>query len=112
MPTRREFFCLHRRISSFLALGTEDTSNFKRRLRKLYDLRSSLVHGGASIAHPIEDDALDDRAFEGSWEFQKAVDFGAAVVIVCLQKLILTGASGLLFAESIDYVDFGETQPV
>jgi hypothetical protein len=103
------FSALNRRISNFLGLSAEDASNLKRRLRKIYDLRSSLVHGGASIAHPIEDDALDKRAFESSWEFQKAVDFGSAIVVICLQKLIIADVIGLQFEEAIGYVNFSET---
>lgn len=100
------FSALNRRISDFLEIRSRDASNLKKRLRKIYDLRSSLVHGGASLAHPMEDDALDKRAFEEIWQFQEAIDFGGSLVIVCLQKLISLGMCRIEFNESINYIEF------
>jgi len=95
------FSALHRRICSFFNLTTTDEKRFKTKLRSLYDLRSSLVHGGAEIAHPARNEHIDPRVDGASWKYVEAQDFGCALIIATLQRLIGLGWTNIRFEESM-----------
>lgn len=60
----------------------------KKNLHSLYELRSSFVHGGREVAHPMHNEALDNRVEAGYTEMARSIEFGFAVLLTCLQELI------------------------
>lgn len=93
------FRVLTERIGILLELEAKDISIVKKKLRNLYDFRSSLVHGGQPIIHPMHDDILDEEVAEQSHKIIKGLDFGYVLILSCLQKLVRNQWTSLAFTE-------------
>lgn len=78
---------IHRMVFLF---GFDDREEkfLKRELRKIYDLRSSFVHGGYKIYHPMENEQLDSRVSEYRYQEYEACEVGFNLVVLSLQRLI------------------------
>ena len=79
---------LQRRISAMLSATEKDLKILKKELRVLYDLRSSFVHGGLEVIHPMHGTLLDPRADERYWRVAKPCEFGFSVLLRSLQEVI------------------------
>lgn len=99
--TGENFNSLSNRISLLFDLNQSDEKSMRKRLRELYDLRSSIVHGGAEIVHPLRNEVLDKRADDASWRYVEASDFGSALVVRSLQEMIDRDWTDLHFKERI-----------
>lgn len=99
--TGENFNILSNRISLLLSLEKSDEKIMRKLLRKLYDVRSSIVHGGAEIVHPLMSDELDKKSSDASWKYVEASDFGSAIIIRSLQEMINKNLTELNFRESI-----------
>jgi hypothetical protein len=81
-------WALQKRISELLsATGTEEKT-LRKKLRALYDLRSSFVHGGLEVIHPLHNELLDRRVDEKYCQLANACEFGFAVMLRSLQEVI------------------------
>jgi hypothetical protein len=76
------------RISSLLCPSDREEKLLRKNLRKLYDLRSSIVHGGFQVVHPLRDDYLDSGVQDEFEQILGPCDFGFSVIIASLQELI------------------------
>ncbi|NBI56271.1 hypothetical protein [Photobacterium alginatilyticum] len=63
-----------------LEIPINKQKRFKASLRDLNDLRSSFIHGGYKVSHPLND-AYDDEVF-------KLIEFGVLVIINSIQGLV------------------------
>lgn len=83
------------RISFLLEIDLKEKSILKRKLRFLYNLRSSLVHGGYAIYHPSRNDIFDKAINDQFMEMYENIAFGVAVITASLQKLIKNSWCGI-----------------
>jgi len=95
------FSGLVRRASMVLGLDQASQKRLSSRLRKLYDLRSSFVHGGYAVAHPLHHETIDPRLDKDFGEVLELSNFGFAVLAAILQKMIVSKRLSLVFEERI-----------
>lgn len=98
------FSNLINRISIVLELTPKQESIVKKRLRKLYDMRGSLIHGGFEIYHPMRNEILDYDIDSQFMEIYENLQFGTSVIISCLQRLITNKAYGIRTQESLSFI--------
>ncbi|MEM5432518.1 hypothetical protein [Cupriavidus oxalaticus] len=92
---------LVRRLGEILEMDATMQKNLNKRLRQLYDLRSSFVHGGYAVPHPIASEVID-RSLDGHMRnLYELNQFGAALLIATLQALIKKRIVKLEFHEQI-----------
>jgi hypothetical protein len=94
-----------RRASLVLGLDQANQKKLSSRLRKLYDLRSSFVHGGYAVAHPLHHEGIDPRLDKDYWEVLTLSTFGFGVLAAILQTMIVGKRLSLVFEERL--VDSG-----
>ena len=95
------FTNLVERISTLLELDAQGKGILKKRLREMYDYRSSFVHGGYRVHHPMKNEVMDQRLNE---DFSKLLDvsqFGFNLVVLSLQALVENGWYGLKIKEEM-----------
>lgn len=93
------FSAMLRRISMLLDLNERDKKILRKTLRHAYDIRSSFVHGGYVITHPIHNEVIDPEIGKAYSEGLELQQFGLALLISILQKLVKLGASNYHFRE-------------
>lgn len=77
-----------RRANALLDLNDKQRSHLRKTLRKLYDLRSSFVHGGYEAPHPLHREPIDQRLNDDYMEiFMLSVE-GFSILGALLQVLI------------------------
>lgn len=92
---------LVRRIAQLLDLEAEAVILLRRQLNSLYDLRSSIVHGGLELIHPVHNEILDPRTDEKFQQLLSSADFGCTILVLCLQRLIMRGWRWPQFTEAM-----------
>ena len=86
--TGENFRALVGRISLLLSPDQEQTKSMKKKLRELYDLRSSFVHGGLEVIHPMHNELFDKRVDELFGRLIDTTDFGFQIIIASIQSII------------------------
>lgn len=92
---------LVRRISSLLGCDAKQKANLNKRLRELYDLRSSFVHGNYGIHHPMSSEVVDRRLDDDVTKIYLAGDFGFAILVASLQAMIDADIAELTYEERL-----------
>jgi len=95
------FSGLVRRAALVLGLDAKEASAMSKKLRKLYDLRSSFVHGGYNVAHPIHSEAIDRRLDAQYEEVFVGTKYGFAVLAALFQRMISRNMTALRFEERL-----------
>lgn len=95
------FTNLIRRMTFLLDFNAVQEKFLKKELRKLYDLRSSFVHGGYKMHHPMENEQLDSRVSDYRLKEYDACRVGFNLVALSLQKLIAMDWIGIEVREDI-----------
>ncbi|MCX5849093.1 MAG: HEPN domain-containing protein [Deltaproteobacteria bacterium] len=95
------FTNLHRRISYLLKLDKKDQTILKKNLRKLYDFRSAIVHGGYQVYHPSSNEMIDSEYDDDINTFYRLNEYGFKLIVSSIQELIKNNWYGLLIDESI-----------
>lgn len=90
-----------RRASLVLGFDQANQKKLSSRLRKLYDLRSSFVHGGYAVAHPLHYETIDPRLDKDYAEVLELSAYGFAVLAAILQTMIVGKRLSLAFEERI-----------
>lgn len=90
-----------RRLSLLLDANVEQSGIIKRELRKLYDVRSAIVHGGFEVLHLMMHSLLDKRTDDAFGKLLGMMEFGHAALIAAMQKLVESGRIELRFDEVI-----------
>ena len=83
----RGFNDLSSKINFLLEIEERERKKLKKQLRELNNLRSSFVHGGYRVSHPLADEISSD-IFE-------LTEFGVTLIICSLQKLMSNNWFGL-----------------
>jgi len=90
---------LENRLRLLLSPHEKESSVLKKKLRELYDYRSSIVHGGLEIIHVMEHDVLGDAVDNSVKKLMELSEFGFSLLLVSLQELIFNGWHALSFRE-------------
>ncbi len=90
---------LTERIRLLLKPNSHEAKLLKKELRKLYDLRSSLVHGGLEVTHPMHNEALDSEVEEKYARLSSSAEFGFRVLLCVVQSLVERGSGWPRFEE-------------
>ena len=64
LPERYKSRTLQERVSNYLGAGVEDQKRIKERIRKFYETRSNIVHGGSGQASPFRHGAAFVTGFD------------------------------------------------
>ncbi|MEL7110021.1 MAG: hypothetical protein AAGJ68_05410 [Pseudomonadota bacterium] len=100
------FNALHRRICRLLVLSDNQAGQFKKRLRRLYNLRSSLIHGGHEILHPDHHSLLDSEIGQKQSKAREDLEFGVALSIAVVREMVRNQFARLEFSEELTGVTF------
>lgn len=93
---------LERRLVILTEPTDKQRSGLKTKLRELYDYRSSIVHGGLSVASPLHLELLD-KGFDDEYRrMLDLVEYGFALLLVCLQKVAEKGWTELRFKDVME----------
>lgn len=98
------FTNLVERISTLLELDAQGKGILKKRLREMYDYRSSFVHGGYRVHHPMKNEIMDQSLNEDFTKLLEISQFGFNLVVLSLQALVEKGWYGLKIKEQISGV--------
>jgi hypothetical protein len=95
------FSGLVRRVGLVLKLEPKQLAFATKQLRKLYDIRSSIVHGGLDTAHPMESEIIDPRLNEQHDKFIEPCKFVFSLLAALLQKMIQENRYNFEFEERL-----------
>jgi hypothetical protein len=73
----------------------------KKALGLLYDYRSSLVHGGLRLIHPVHSEILDRTVDDEYDRLMTLFEFGFSVLLAGLQVVVESGWIGIQFPEQM-----------
>ena len=76
-------------------------ATIKKEMRTLYDLRSSIVHGGFEAIHPMRDESIDKRVDKVFGRLLTANEYGLVLLVSALQKMAVANWPQLQFDEVI-----------
>lgn len=89
------------RIAQLLECTDSEKAKLKKWLRGLYNLRSSFVHGGLQVGHPMYSMSLDNRVQKQFDDHLNLIDNGFAVLLSSVQKIISLGWHDVTFFEKM-----------
>jgi hypothetical protein len=95
------FSGLVRRSALLLQLNDKEKKELSKKLRELYDLRSSFVHGGYQVAHPLHREPIDPRLDEDYSRILNLSIYGFGVLGALLQSMIEQRLPFVVFEERI-----------
>ncbi|KXG79305.1 hypothetical protein AXZ07_06975 [Pseudomonas mosselii] len=70
----------------------------------MYDYRSSFVHGGYRVHHPMKNEIMDQSLNEDFTKLLEISQFGFNLVVLSLQALVEKGWYGLKIKEQMSGV--------
>lgn len=82
------FSALIDRLTLILCPNAEQEARMKKRLREMYNHRSSFVHGGLMIIHPMHNEVMDNRVNDS---YTSTIDlslYGIKLLIACFQNYV------------------------
>jgi hypothetical protein len=82
------FSAIIRRLTLLLDADKNQAELLRRKIRILYDIRSAIVHGGFEVTHPMHSEILDKRVDESFADLLQALDYGYALLLACIQRVI------------------------
>ncbi len=95
------FSNLVNRVSLLLKLDDREKKRMRTNLRKLYDHRSSIVHGGYKVHYPMNWTAVDPRIDEDMAKNYELLQFGFNLILASIQALITNGWYGVSVVEEL-----------
>ncbi|WP_162911328.1 HEPN domain-containing protein [Shinella zoogloeoides] len=95
------FRILVSRIELLLKPTANESSYLRKRMREIYDLRSSFVHGGLEIVHPMENEIIDKSIDSSYMRLMRATDFGFQIILASVQAIISEGWREPIFQETL-----------
>lgn len=85
------YSALLERICLLLQPDSTQEKNLRKNMRAMYDFRSSFVHGGLQIIHPMHNEVMDKRVDESYSKIVELSQYGAKLLLACLQRYIQKG---------------------
>ncbi|WP_175626137.1 MULTISPECIES: hypothetical protein [Oxalobacteraceae] len=95
------FSALVERISLLLSPDEKQKAVLRKQLRKMYDFRSSFVHGGLQVIHPMHHDGLDDRINSSYGNTVQLSIYGTKLLTACIQKFAMENWKSISFPMTI-----------
>ncbi|QYJ82011.1 HEPN domain-containing protein [Shewanella aegiceratis] len=95
------FSNLINRLSILLQLDSKEKAKTKKKLRSMYDYRSSIVHGGYQVHHPLRNEVIDKRLNEDWLRTYELFQDGFNLVVLSIQIMIQNGWYGIEVKESL-----------
>lgn len=96
------FSSMINRLCLLLELNERQIKVLRKNFRALYDIRSSLVHGGFEVSHPLHNEQMDDRLNKNYDRWSDAAEYGCTLLIAAIQKSILLGWQYPVFVERLE----------
>lgn len=90
---------LKRRIELTLGVPSTHSQVLRKEINKLYEVRSTFVHGDFDIHHPVKNERLDGKLDDYTLNQIEKNQFACAIVIATLQNMILHNWTELTFKE-------------
>lgn len=90
------------RMMMLLDLPVTEQKLLTKTIRKLYDVRSSFVHGGYRVHHPLSSDQLDPRLNDLRMDTYDLCQIGFNLVVLSFQKLIEKKWFGIKVVEQVE----------
>jgi hypothetical protein len=90
------------RSSALLDCNDSQKRILKKHYSRLYNIRSSLVHTGMNIVHPMHIEALDDKVYDEYEKWTRSFNFGLRLLLVFVQKIIENGWAQPKFTNRIE----------
>jgi hypothetical protein len=85
------FSALLERLQLILQPDIEQEKQLRKQLRAMYDFRSSFVHGGFNVIHPIHSEVMDKRVDDSYRRIIDLSEYGAKLLLACLQRYVQEG---------------------
>jgi hypothetical protein len=85
------FSALLERLRLILEPDSEQEKQLRKQLRVMYDFRSSFVHGGFNVIHPIHSEVMDKRVDDSYGRIIDLSQYGAKLLLACLQRYVQEG---------------------
>jgi hypothetical protein len=76
------------RISLLLVPNSKQEKHLRKNLRAMYDFRSSFVHGGLQVIHPMHYDTMDERVDNHYDAIIKHSVYGTKLLVACLHRYV------------------------
>jgi hypothetical protein len=100
--TGENFNALLDRISLLLDPTEVQLMFLKKKLRSMYDHRSSFVHGGLQVIHPSHSEVADPLAQAKYGDIVDLSVFGTRLLVACLQRYVANNWRAVAFKTSIE----------
>ncbi len=104
------FTNLINRMTILLELNGKAQKEVKKHLRELYDYRSSFVHGGYKVHHPIRNEVIDKRLNDDYSRMYELGQIGFNLVVVSIQQLIKNHWFGIEVSEELKGIVYPSNQ--
>ncbi|MDQ4628660.1 hypothetical protein [Janthinobacterium lividum] len=85
------FSALVERLTLVLSPDAKQESVMKKKLREMYSHRSSFVHGGLAIIHPMHNEVIDCRAGDAYISTIELSKYGIKLLLACFQNFARNG---------------------
>ena len=82
------FGSIIRRLALLLDLAPNELAAMRKQMRVLYDMRSAIVHGGFEIMHPMNNETLDERTGRTFGNVLDALEYGYAILVAAIQRMV------------------------
>lgn len=95
------FSNLINRMALLLELDDKQKEKTKKTLRKMYEFRSALVHGGYKVPHPIRPIEIDERMENKFIDTNELCQSGFNMIVASIQKMIKNNWQEIYIMETI-----------
>jgi len=85
------FSAITERIRFILDPNPKQEGSMKKKLREMYNFRSSFVHGGLKVIHPLHNEQIDSRINELYDSIVELTQYGVKLLLACFQTYIKNG---------------------
>lgn len=85
------FSALVERLTLILSPDAKQESVMRKKLREMYNHRSSFVHGGLDIIHPMHNEVIDPRAGDAYSSTVELSEYGIKLLLACFQHFAKNG---------------------
>lgn|SRR5450759_787857 len=99
------YSALLERLLLLLKPDNEQEKQLRKRFRAMYDYRSSFVHGGLQVIHPMHNEQIDNRIDD---QYSKIVElslYGTRLLLASLQRYIEENWSEVRYKTTIEPVN-------
>jgi hypothetical protein len=91
---------LKNRIALLLELNLAESAKLSKLLRKIYEVRSSVVHGGMDIVHPMNNEVFDRNVDKEIFSILEISKIGFSILARCIQKIAENGWTDYEFEQN------------